>query len=80
VRVQLSPPNASGASGLVDGGPWALFRLFDRVQIDPTGAPERFRATFDIGGRKAVFEVTTSSVRNPFRLRELREFGCPAGL
>lgn len=80
VRVQLSPPSASGASGLVDGGPWALFRLFDRVQIDPTGAPERFRATFDIGGRKAVFEVTTSSVRNPFRLRELREFGCPAGL
>lgn len=80
VRVQLSPPSASGASGLVDGGPWALFRLFDRVLIEPTGAPERFRATFDIGGRKAVFEVTTSSVRNPFRLRELREFGCPAGL
>lgn len=80
VRVQLSPPSASGASGLVDGGPWALFRLFDRVQIEPSGAPERFRATFDVGGRKAVFEVTTSSVRNPFRLRELREFACPAGL
>ncbi|KQP22407.1 type VI secretion system membrane subunit TssM [Pseudorhodoferax sp. Leaf267] len=80
VRVQLSPPSASGASGLVEGGPWALFRLFDRVQIEPTGAPERFRATFDVNGRKAVFEVTTSSVRNPFRLRELREFACPAGL
>ncbi|MFT3717384.1 type VI secretion system membrane subunit TssM [Pseudorhodoferax sp.] len=80
VRVQLSPPSASGASGLVDSGPWALLRLFDRVQIEPTGAPERFRATFDVGGRKAVFEVTASSVRNPFRLRELREFACPAGL
>jgi type VI secretion system protein ImpL len=42
--------------------------------------PERFRATFDIDGRKAVFEVTANSVRNPFRMRELNEFSCPAGL
>jgi len=27
-----------------------------------------------------VFEVTASSVRNPFRLSELSEFSCPAGL
>ena len=39
-----------------------------------------FRATFDIDGRKAVFEVTASSVRNPFRLRELHDFQCPMGL
>ncbi|WP_374568576.1 type VI secretion system membrane subunit TssM [Ideonella sp.] len=81
VRVQVSPPSASGSpSGMVTDGPWALFRLFERVKIDPTSAPERFRATFDVDGRKAVFEVTTSSVRNPFRLRELNEFACPAGL
>ena len=80
VRVQLSPPSANGTSGLVNDGPWALFRLFDRVRITPTNAPERFRATFDIDGRKAVFEVTAGSVRNPFRLRELNEFSCPAGL
>ncbi|QPF76796.1 type VI secretion system membrane subunit TssM [Roseateles sp. DAIF2] len=80
VRVQVSPPSASGPSGLVNDGPWALFRLFDRVRIEPTSAPERFRASFDIDGRKAVFEVTASSVRNPFRLRELNEFACPAGL
>ncbi len=81
VRVQVSPPSSgAGASGMVTDGPWALFRLFERVTIEPTGAPERFRATFNVDGRKAVFEVTTSSVRNPFRLRELNEFGCPAGL
>jgi type VI secretion system protein ImpL len=80
VRVQLIPPSVSGASGLVKEGPWALFRLFDTVRIESTGAPERFRATFDIDGRKAVFEVTASSVRNPFRLNELAEFSCPAGL
>ena len=80
VRVQLQPPLANGSSGLVTEGPWALFRLFDRLQIVPAGAPERFRATFDIDGRKATFEVTASSVVNPFRLRELGEFACPGSL
>jgi len=80
VRVQLSPPSNIGTSGSVHDGPWALFRLFDRVKIVPTNAPERFRAIFDLDGRKAVFEVTASSVRNPFRLRELGEFACPSGL
>jgi type VI secretion system protein ImpL len=80
VRVQLSPVSASGSSGLVNDGPWALFRLFDRVKIEKTAAPERFKATFEIEGRKAVFEVTASSVRNPFRLSELNEFRCPGGL
>ncbi|OWQ84440.1 hypothetical protein CDN99_24435 [Roseateles aquatilis] len=80
VRVQFSPASASGSSGMVNDGPWALFRLFERFKIEPTNAPERFRVIFDIDGRKAVFEVTTSSVRNPFRLPELNQFHCPTGL
>lgn len=80
VRVQVSPQSSSGTSGLVYDGPWALFRLFDRVKIEPTNAPERFRAVFDIDGRRAVFDVVASSVRNPFRLRELGEFSCPSTL
>ena len=78
VRVQVAP--LSGTSGMTFTGPWALFRLFDRVTVEPTSAPERFRATFDVDGRKAVFEVTTSSVRNPFRMRDLTDFSCPQGL
>ena len=78
VHVQVAP--LSGTSGMTFTGPWALFRLFDRVTVEPTGAPERFRATFDVDGRKAVFEVTTSSVRNPFRMRDLTDFSCPQGL
>ncbi|WP_280152254.1 type VI secretion system membrane subunit TssM [Piscinibacter sp. XHJ-5] len=80
VRVQVSPPGSGSTFGLVHDGPWALLRLFDRVKIEPTSVPERFRATFDVDGRKAVFEITASSVRNPFRLRELNEFACPTGL
>jgi type VI secretion system protein ImpL len=77
VRVQASP---SGSTGMVEDGPWALFRLFERVRIEPGAAPEKFRATFDVDGRKAVFDVTAASVRNPLRMAELREFACPMGL
>lgn len=80
VRVQVSPPGPGSTFGAVYEGPWALLRLFERVKIEPTDVPERFLATFDVDGRKAVFEVTANSVRNPFRMRELNEFACPAGL
>ena len=65
---------------MVTSGPWALFRMIDRLQLEPSPAPERFRATFNVAGRKTVFDVTTSSVRSPFKLRELEEFTCPTGL
>lgn len=77
VRVMVQP---AGGTGMVNDGPWALFRLFERVSFQPGPVPEKFRATFDIDGRKAVFDVTAGSVRNPFRLREVREFSCPNGL
>jgi type VI secretion system protein ImpL len=77
VRVMVQP---AGGTGMVNDGPWALFRLFERVSFQPGAAPEKFRATFDIDGRKAVFDVTAGSVRNPFRLPELRGFSCPNGL
>ncbi|MDE2505328.1 MAG: type VI secretion system membrane subunit TssM, partial [Burkholderiales bacterium] len=77
VRVMVDP--ATGG-GLVNDGPWALYRLFDRVTMQPGSAPEKFRATFDIDGRKTVFDITSSSVRNPLRLAELRAFRCPEGL
>ena len=81
VRIQLSPPSASGgASGMTMDGAWALFRVLDRSQLEPGDAPEKFFVTFAIDGRKARFEVTTNSVQHPLRLREMREFSCPAGL
>jgi type VI secretion system protein ImpL len=80
VSLQLSPPPSSNASGLVFEGPWALFRMFDRLTIEPTPQPERFFVTFDVEGRKARFEVTANSVQNPFRLAELRAFSCPGSL
>ncbi|MGW8392302.1 type VI secretion system membrane subunit TssM [Pseudoduganella sp. HUAS MS19] len=80
VRLQLSPVSTAGASGRTFEGAWALFRLFDQVQVDGTGQPEKFFATFNVDGRKAQFEVLTNSVRNPFRLPELGQFQCPGAL
>lgn len=79
VRLQVSPPSAAGGIAPFEG-PWALFRLFDRMKIETTPQPEKFRVTFDVNGRKAVFEVLTSSVENPFRLPELQQFQCPGKL
>lgn len=77
VRVSAQP---AGATGMVNEGPWALMRLFERVNLQPLNSPEKFRATFDIDGRRAVFDITASSVRNPLKLAELRSFQCPNGL
>jgi type VI secretion system protein ImpL len=80
VRVSISPPPSSGSTGLRFDGPWALFRMFDTVQLQETRQAERFVATIAVEGRRAVFEVSASSVRNPFRLTELSQFRCPTQL
>jgi len=54
--------------------------MFDDVKIEDTPQPGRFVATFNVGGRRAVFDVLASSVRNPFRLPELSQFHCPTAL
>ena len=61
-------------------GPWALFRMFARAQIEQGSQPEKFRASFTIDDRRIQFDVTTASVQNPFRLNELQAFRCPTGL
>lgn len=80
VRLQVSPPSASGPSGSTADGPWALFRTLDEGQLEAGDAPEKFFITFQVGARRARFEVTTNSVQHPIRLKELREFACPEGL
>jgi type VI secretion system protein ImpL len=80
VRASISPAPASGSSGIKFEGPWALFRMFDGVQIADTKQSERFVATINVEGRRTVFEIFASSVRNPFRLPELSQFRCPTAL
>ncbi|MGZ8212103.1 MAG: type VI secretion system membrane subunit TssM, partial [Burkholderiales bacterium] len=80
VRLQATPPGACGSSGQLFEGPWALFRLLDRAQIQPTSQPEKMLATFNIDGRRAQFEIISGSVQNPLRLHEIEQFRCPGRL
>ncbi len=80
IRLSLEPAMGGGADGLLLEGPWAMHRLFDNARIVPGSSSERFQATLNVGGRKVSFEVIAGSVKNPFALKEMREFSCPAGL
>ena len=75
-RVAFSSPT-SGQSSATNAGPWALFRLFDQSELQPDGSSDSFRVTFAAGGKHATYQVHTSSVLNPFNLKDLRQFRCP---
>jgi len=79
VHLSLTPKWEGGTNDLILQGSWALHRLFDRAQIEQTSSGH-FRATLNLGGRKVTLAVATGSVKNPFALREIKEFSCPTRL
>ena len=60
-------------------GPWGWFRMLDKGVVEPGAQAERYKLTFDLDGRKAVYQLNASSVINPFRRDALEQFRCPAG-
>ncbi|WP_326534385.1 type VI secretion system membrane subunit TssM [Pseudorhodoferax sp.] len=80
VASRLTLSTSPGAAPQVFEGPWALFRMFERFEIQPSGQPERFGVNMNLEGRRARLEVTSSSVLNPFRLREIQQFRCPGNV
>ena len=79
VRITMTPTSGANATTIESDGPWALLRVLDG-KIASGAQPDKFRVTFVGGGGTAVFELTASSVRNPFTLGALRSFRCPAKL
>lgn len=75
-QVQLETVPASAHGPLRREGPWAWLRMLDAATVEQTGQSERYKVTFDVDGRKAVFEMTASSVVNPFRRGVLEQFRC----
>ena len=80
ISIMLQPPASANARNVAFEGQWALFRMFDTLQIETTGQPELFYVTFNVDGRNARFKVRTGSTLNPFNLPELKDFSCPVGL
>ena len=73
VHVEISPPPRVE---LRTEGPWAWFRMLDKGLLEPTAQGEKYRLTFDVDGHKIGFEMTASSVINPFRRGMLEQFHC----
>jgi len=80
IRISASSPTSSRSTEVKFEGPWALFRMLDAFQLQPTRQPDRFVLTMNVEGRRGVFEVLASSVQNPLRLPELAQFRCPTAL
>ena len=60
-------------------GPWSWFRMLDKGVLEPSAQGERYKLTYDLEGRKVVYQLTASSVVNPFRRDALEQFRCPTG-
>ena len=76
-RIAFQP--GGNNAGVTLSGPWAMFRLFEMSRRQPL-SENRFRATFNLGGRRAMFDVQLGSVLNPFTLPEIERFRCPDAL
>jgi type VI secretion system protein ImpL len=74
-RVAFQPGGWQQA--LTENGDWSPFRLFDEADITDEGE-DLFRARFASGGQTAEFDIQFGSVLNPFRLKALSDFACPA--
>jgi len=57
-------------------GNWAWFRMIDKGTLESTSQAERYKLSFNLDGKKAVFELTASSVINPFQRDVLEQFHC----
>jgi type VI secretion system protein ImpL len=80
VASQVSLSGGAGHPAITTNGPWALFRLFDRFEVQPGPQPEKFAVTVTLDGKRARLDITANSVFNPFRLREVQQFRCPGAL
>jgi type VI secretion system protein ImpL len=78
--IRMSTGLGSAGPLVMTEGPWALFRLFEQFQVEPGGVPEKFSVIMNLDGKRARLEVTAASVFNPFQLREIKQFRCPAAL
>ena len=77
VAYQFVPVPASGRSGNSENGPWALFRMLDRSNLQRSTNSEAFLVRFELDDRWAEYEIRAASAFNPFDLTALRNFRCP---
>lgn len=80
VATQIRLSTKPGDASMSFDGPWALFRLFDRFELQPSGAPEKFGLVINMNGKNTKVDVLSRSVFNPFQMKEIKQFRCPTAL
>ena len=73
VRFDVAP---ASTTELKTEGPWAFFRMLDRAVVEQQPQGERFKLTFDLDNRKIIYDLTASSVNNPFKRDTMEQFRC----
>jgi type VI secretion system protein ImpL len=63
--------------GILKTGAWSLFHLLDLGKVTRLG-DDSFRVAFTLDDHIASYEIRSGSALNPFILKELRSFRCPA--
>ncbi|MBV8605535.1 MAG: type VI secretion system membrane subunit TssM [Pelomonas sp.] len=79
VASQIKLSEGSGTPLGFDG-PWALMRLINQFEVQPSSQPERFTVIITVDGKHAKLEFVSGSAINPLRMRELQQFRCPTSL
>jgi len=74
--VHFEVVSSAGSSVLSSEGPWSWLRMLSKARVEATAQGERYRVTFDVGGRKILLEMRASSVLNPFRREIIEQFRC----
>lgn len=80
VRLSITPPAASGRSGITLDGPWAWFRLLEQSDLTSGGSPDRFNLRLRVDNASISYELRANSAFNPFKSRVLSGFSLPERL
>lgn len=58
-------------------GPWALFKLIENANLQPTQNTQSFGLTFDLDGNAARYQLFADKMINPFISGIIDQFRCP---
>ncbi len=61
-------------------GPWSLFKLLDKANLQATDNTKNYVVTFDLNGNAARYRLMAESVINPFIPGIMEGFRCPVNL
>ncbi|PXA96874.1 type VI secretion system membrane subunit TssM [Nostoc sp. 3335mG] len=78
VTLSMTPELPGRDSVAVFPGPWGLMRMVDRFPTTSSNGVITVRPV--VGGRDVAYSLQVASIYNPFTMRSLSDFSCPAGL